>query len=212
MQYCRIISLDNNNSVKFTSSRGDNSTTNDSMVMKIAHEQLHMYTNIMYKFWSSTCKTVGEKLQTKLCPQTDGQTDVDYIVGKGKKWWLNQHFFLFPLCFQKFSSLKSSNLYHTLIILTPPEGNRLVVLGFNATLTAKVISWRSVTHMCFLAFSHQYYWNFSFQSHRLLFSHASAEARCENMPERKFASTGDRTHNHQIMSPTCSPLSHPGAT
>ena len=32
----------------------------------------------------------------------------------------------------------------------------LVVLGFNATLTAKVISWRSVTHMCFLAFSHLY--------------------------------------------------------
>ena len=32
----------------------------------------------------------------------------------------------------------------------------LVVLGFNASLTAKVISWRSVTHICFLAFSHQY--------------------------------------------------------
>ena len=32
----------------------------------------------------------------------------------------------------------------------------LVVLGFNATLTAKVISWRSVTHVCFLAFTHQY--------------------------------------------------------
>ena len=35
----------------------------------------------------------------------------------------------------------------------------LVVLEFNATLTAKVISWRlgrSVTHMCFLAFSHKY--------------------------------------------------------
>ena len=30
----------------------------------------------------------------------------------------------------------------------------LVVLGFNATLTANVISWWSVTHMCFLAFSH----------------------------------------------------------
>ena len=29
-------------------------------------------------------------------------------------------------------------------------------IGFNATLTAEVISWRSVTHMCFLAFSHQY--------------------------------------------------------
>ena len=61
-QYFRIISLDNNNSVKFTSSRGDNSTTNDSMVMKIAHAQLHMYANIMYEFQSITCKTVGEKL------------------------------------------------------------------------------------------------------------------------------------------------------
>ena len=28
-----------------------------------------------------------------------------------------------------------------------------VVLGFNATLTAKVISWRLMTHMCFLAYS-----------------------------------------------------------
>ena len=74
MQYCRIISLDNNNSVKFTSSREDNSTTNDSMVMKIAHAQLHMYKNIMHKFQSSTCKTVGEKLWTKLCPRTDGRT------------------------------------------------------------------------------------------------------------------------------------------
>ena len=49
-----------------------------------------------------------------------------------------------------------------------------------------------------------------FQSHRLLFSHASAEVRGENMPERKVASTWDRTHNHQVMSPTRSPLSHPG--
>ena len=43
--------------------------------MKIAHAQLLMYTNIMYKFQSSTCKTVGEKLQTKLCPRTDRLTD-----------------------------------------------------------------------------------------------------------------------------------------
>ena len=85
----------------------------------------------------------------------------------------------------------------------------LVVLGFNATLTAKVISWRSVTHVCFLAFLHQYKHNFSFQSHRLLFSHASAEVRGENTPERKVASTGDRALNHQVMSPTRSPLSHP---
>ena len=48
------------------------------------------------------------------------------------------------------------------------------------------------------------------QSHRLLFSHASAEVRGEGTPERKVALTGDRTHNHQVMSPTRSPLSHPG--
>ena len=88
----------------------------------------------------------------------------------------------------------------------------LVVLRFNAALTAKVISWRSVTGMCFLAFSHQYEHNFSFQSHGLVFSHASAEVRGENTPERKFASTRDRTHNHQVMSPTRSPLSHPDGT
>ena len=29
-------------------------------------------------------------------------------------------------------------------------------------------------------------------------------------PERKVASTGDPTHNHQVKSPTRSPLSHPG--
>ena len=51
---------------------------------------------------------------------------------------------------------------------------------------------------------------FSFQSHRLLFSHASAEVRGENTPERNFASTRSRPQNHQVMSPTRSPLSHPG--
>ena len=64
-----------------------------------------------------------------------------------------------------------------------------------------------MTHMCFLAFSHQH---FSFQSHRLLFSHASAKVRGGNTAERKFASTRDRIHNHQVMSPTRSPVSHPG--
>ena len=44
----------------------------------------------------------------------------------------------------------------------------------------------------------------------LLFSHASSEVRGENTLERKVASSGDRTHNHQVMSPTRSPLSHPG--
>ena len=36
---------------------------------------------------------------------------------------------------------------------------------------------------------------------RMLVSHASAEVRGENMPERNFASSGSRTHNHQVMSP-----------
>ena len=43
--------------------------------MKIAYAQLQMYTNIMYKFQSSMCKTVEEKLRTKECPQTDGWTN-----------------------------------------------------------------------------------------------------------------------------------------
>ena len=41
-----------------------------------------------------------------------------------------------------------------------------------------------------------------FQSHRLLFSHASAEVKGENMPEKNFASTRSRTHNHLVMSLT----------
>ena len=49
-----------------------------------------------------------------------------------------------------------------------------------------------------------------FPNHRLLFSHASAEVRGKNTPERKVPSTGDLTHNHQVMSPTRSPLNHPG--
>ena len=50
----------------------------------------------------------------------------------------------------------------------------------------------------------------SFQMHWLLLSQALAEVRGKNMPERNFASTGFRAHNHQVMSPTRTPLSHPG--
>ena len=50
----------------------------------------------------------------------------------------------------------------------------------------------------------------SVQSLRLLFSHASAEVRGENLLKRNFASTGSRTHNHMVMSQTCVPLSHLG--
>ena len=48
----------------------------------------------------------------------------------------------------------------------------------------------------------------SFHSHKLLFSHASAEDGGEKTLERKFTSTGYRTHNHQVMSQTHSPLSY----
>ena len=50
----------------------------------------------------------------------------------------------------------------------------------------------------------------SFQSHQLLFSQASAELQGKITQERKFASTGYRTYNHQVIGPTCSPLSHRG--
>ena len=73
------------------------------------------------------------------------------------------------------------------------------------TSIAKVISWRLATHMCFLAFSHGIKTSL-FPSHPLLFSHFS-EPRCENTAERMFVSTGYRTHNHQVMNQTRSPLS-----
>ena len=49
-----------------------------------------------------------------------------------------------------------------------------------------------------------------FPKPQVLFLHASAEVRGENTPERKVASTGDQTLNHQVMGLTRSPLSHPG--
>ena len=70
-----------------------------------------------------------------------------------------------------------------------------VVLGFNATLTVKVISLQSVKHMYFTPVPTL----ISFQSHQLLSSHASAEVREETKPKRNFASTESRTHNNQVM-------------
>ena len=66
-------------------------------------------------------------------------------------------------------------------------GDWSVVLGLNATLTVKVISWRSVTHICFPEFLTPVPIELFFQSHLLLFSHASTEVRGENTPKRKFA-------------------------
>ena len=65
--------------------------------------------------------------------------------------------------------------------------------------------------MCFLAFSEPVLTQLFFPKPPTFFlSHASAEVRGENTPERKVALTEDRTHNLQVMSPTRSPLSHPG--
>ena len=87
----------------------------------------------------------------------------------------------------------------------------LVVSGFfSATLTAKVISWVVGGAHVFHSFHTPVPTQVSFQSHRLLFSYASAEVRGENTLERKFAKTVFQSHNHQVLSLTCSPLSQPG--
>ena len=83
-------------------------------------------------------------------------------------------------------------------------------LGFNVTLTAKVISWQSPFSDAhdFRGFLTPVITQISFLCHRLLFSHTSAEVSCEYLPERKFASTRYQTHNRQVKSP--SPLSNLG--
>ena len=64
----------------------------------------------------------------------------------------------FPLKITQSNMAASWVIYHgwerRKLFVTPVLG-WLVVLGFNTTLTAKVISWRSVMHICFVAFSHQ---------------------------------------------------------
>ena len=67
LEKCRSNALDNNELVKFTSSKGDNSETNDSMVMKIAQAELYYTTsNIVCNFEFSTCNTVGLFLWTTI--------------------------------------------------------------------------------------------------------------------------------------------------
>ena len=81
-------------------------------------------------------------------------------VGKigflGKKWLLGEKYFSRG----KFAKGKTPIIGVTFLSKKKPckhlYRNWLVVLGFNATLTAKIISWRLMTHMCFPAFSHQY--------------------------------------------------------
>ena len=76
---------------------------------------------------------------------------------------------------------------------------------FSAILIAKVILWQSVTHV-FPGILTPMLTQLSFHSHWLPFAHASAVVRGKDTPKQKFASTGYLTHNHQALSPTCSPL------
>ena len=92
----------------------------------------------------------------------------------------NEQFLRFPQCFQK-------------AFLQTYVKTRVCLGKGYATLTAKVISWRSVTHICFLAFSHQYLHNF-ISKITYYFPHMhqqGCEAKIrENTPESKLASTG----------------------
>ena len=88
------------------------------------------------------------------------------------------------------------------------SGQWLVVLRFNATLTAKVISWRLVTHMCFLLIHTSTNTNF-FPKPPTIFL-TSAMVRDENTMEINFTSTRSQIRIHQVMSPTRSPPNHPG--
>ena len=85
----------------------------------------------------------------------------------------------------------------------------LVVLGFNATLTAKVISWRSVMHV-FPGFLKLVLTQLFFSKPLTTFLTCFRRDERRNMPERKVASNGDQTHNHQVMSPTPLSLNHLG--
>ena len=67
-----------------------------------------------------------------------------------------------------------------------------------------------MSHICFWLSHTSTNTTFLSKATDYFFSHASAEVRGENTPERKVATIVDRTHNHQVMSQTRSPLSHPG--
>ena len=76
----------------------------------------------------------NSRKSSKLVKNTEGKGEIAHY----------EQFVLFPQRFQK--THKNKGLFGK---------GWLVVLGFNTTLTAEVISWRSVTHMCLMSFSHQ---------------------------------------------------------
>ena len=89
------------------------------------------------------------------------------------------------------------------------RGGWLVVLEFNATLTATVISWQSVTHVSWLSHTSTNTNFFPKPLTTCTFLTCFSRGGSQKF-ERKFASTGSRTHNHQVISLTHLSLSHLG--
>ena len=86
----------------------------------------------------------------------------------------------------------------------------LVVLGCNATLTAKVVSWRSVTHV-FLGFRTPVLTQLFFPKPPTTFLTCFCRGERRKYAGKKSClNRGSNSHDHQVMSPTRSPLSHPG--
>ena len=102
---------------------------------------------------------------------------------------------------QHFSHITATALIiHSFLVFTSTIG-RSVVWVFHATLTAKVISLRSVKHV---------FPGFLTVVLTQLFFPKPPQRLEAKIRRKEVASTGDWTHNNQVMSPTCSPLSHPG--
>ena len=98
------------------------------------------------------------------------------------------------------------------VIITDLFGWFLLVSGFKATLTAKVVSWWPVTHMCFPGFLTPVLTQLFFLKPQTTYLTCFCRGGRQKYPGKKFASTGDQTRNHQVMSPTSSQLSCLGST
>ena len=97
-----------------------------------------------------------------------------------KTWWEKEKLFIMSnfsfskRVFYPFGELSAMFIKFKIVICKLFSFGKVKNLPFGKGLTAKVISWWSVTHMCFLAFK-PVQTRISFRSHRLIFSHASAE-------------------------------------
>ena len=125
----------------------------------------------------------------------------------------NEQFLLFPQCFLSVRVTLChfcQTLNCRLQTLSVWKSLKFLVWErVNSTLTAKVISWRSVMRM-FPGFLTPVLTQLFFPKPPTTFLTCFCRGERRKFAERKTASTGDQTCNHQVMSLTCSPLSHPG--